>query len=91
MRYAWTLLLAGALCLGLAGAALAAPQGLAPDVERSARTQRLEYAGKITLSGVLQVYWVPSWPDGSTEQRTLFIRSLETRLAKKPFDLAAEN
>ncbi|WP_418648172.1 hypothetical protein ACNQFN_04975 [Thauera butanivorans] len=56
------------------GAALAAPQGLAPDVERSARTQRLEYAGKITLSGVLQVYWVPSWPDGSTEQRTLFMR-----------------
>ena len=27
MRYAWTLLLAGALCLGLADAALAAPDG----------------------------------------------------------------
>ncbi|WP_341645976.1 hypothetical protein [Thauera sp. SDU_THAU2] len=74
-------LLAYLLHLGIAATLLAPPAfaqsgtvGLAPDAERASQTQRLEYAGKITLSGVLQAYWVPSWPDGSTEQRTLFMR-----------------
>lgn len=79
-------LLASCLRLGMigallasSGAALAGAPGLAVDAEKSAQTQRLEYAGQVTLSGVLQAYWVPSWPDGVTEQRTLFIRFFPDR------------
>lgn len=69
-------LLATALCILNTSLAHSAEtsQGLLPDHAKSAQTQRLEYAGQVNLSGVLQAYWVPSWPDGKTEQRSLYMR-----------------
>jgi len=73
------LLAAAAPTNGQAAIIVPAASGILHDATRSAQTGRIEFSGDARLSGVLQAYWVPSWPDGKTEQRTLFLRFFPDR------------
>lgn len=87
LKSSFTSRLVALLALGLFHAiALAAPASLPDtlilprastlqhDSLRSTQTGRIELTGQAELTGLVQAYWVRAWPDGETEQRTLYLR-----------------